>query len=32
MERTKAMLILIKMEVDDFHSEVEMLANSFVQR
>lgn len=32
MERTKATLILIKMEVDDFHSEVEMLVNGFVQK
>lgn len=32
MERTKATLILIKMEVDDFHSEVAMLVNGFVQK
>lgn len=32
VERTKATLILIKMEVDDLHSEVEMLVNGFVQK
>lgn len=32
MQGTKATLILIKTEVDDFHSEVEMLVSGFVQK